>query len=145
MIAVRSWERAKGLTRIEFVAGIRALADYRRASATARAVAALFSAARDDAAKLAARMVDENKELHRRLRALEGVAARAEAEELLFVLDREAVTQSSRGLSAKRDTLRLDRRTIPDHEGVKDETGIRIVAKVFDDRDADSLKNLALG
>jgi alanyl-tRNA synthetase len=30
MIAVRSWERAKGLTRIEFVAGTRALADYRK-------------------------------------------------------------------------------------------------------------------
>src|SRR6185369_12668149 len=38
MIAVRSWERAKGLTRIEFVAGTRALADYRRANASARAV-----------------------------------------------------------------------------------------------------------
>ena len=32
MIAVRSWERAKGLTRIEFVAGTRALADYRKAN-----------------------------------------------------------------------------------------------------------------
>src|SRR5207249_7526657 len=32
MIGVRSWERAKGLTRIEFVAGGRALADYRRAN-----------------------------------------------------------------------------------------------------------------
>ena len=40
MIAVRSWERAKGLTRIEFAAGTRALADYRRANQTARAVAA---------------------------------------------------------------------------------------------------------
>src|ERR1043166_2139703 len=34
MIAVRAWERAKGLTRIEFVAGTRALADYRRANKT---------------------------------------------------------------------------------------------------------------
>src|SRR6266850_6168982 len=83
MIAVRTWERAKGLTRIEFAAGTRALADYRRANKTSRAVAALFSASRDDVAKLASRMVDENKELHRSVRSLEEVAARVEAEELL--------------------------------------------------------------
>lgn len=82
MIAVRSWERAKGLTRIEFAAGTRALADYRRANKTARAVAALFSSARDDAAKLTARMLDENKELRHRVRALEAIAATVEAEEL---------------------------------------------------------------
>jgi alanyl-tRNA synthetase len=82
MIAVRAWERAKGLTRIEFAAGTRALADYRRANKTSRAVATLFSAGRDDAAKLAARMVDENKELHRRVRSLEELAARVEADEL---------------------------------------------------------------
>ena len=45
MIVVRAWERAKGLTRIEFVAGTRALADYRRANKTARAVAGLSSTA----------------------------------------------------------------------------------------------------
>jgi alanyl-tRNA synthetase len=83
MIAVRAWERAKGLTRIEFVAGTRALADYRRANKTARAVAALFSAGRDDSAKLATRMVEENKELHRRVRGLEEIAARVAADELL--------------------------------------------------------------
>jgi alanyl-tRNA synthetase len=83
MIAVRSWERTKGLTRIEFVAGTRALKDYRRANQTARAVAALFSSARDDAAKLTARILDENKDLHRRVRALEEIAAGVEAGQLL--------------------------------------------------------------
>lgn len=83
MIAVRSWERAKGLTRIEFVAGTRALTYYRRANKTARAVAALFSAGRDDSAKLTSRMLEENRELHRRLRALEEFAARVEAQELM--------------------------------------------------------------
>jgi alanyl-tRNA synthetase len=83
MIAVRHWERAKGLTRIEFAAGMRALADYRRANRTAREVASLFSSGRDDAASLASRMLEENKELHRRVRALEEIAARVEAEELL--------------------------------------------------------------
>ena len=83
MIAVRHWERAKGLTRIEFVAGMRALADYRRANTTAREVASLFSSGRDDAVHLASRMLEENKELHRRVRVLEEIAARVEAEELL--------------------------------------------------------------
>jgi alanyl-tRNA synthetase len=83
LIAVRSWERAKGLTRIEFVAGIRALNDYRIANKSARAVASLFSAAREDGPSLAERAVEENKELHRRVRALEEIASKVEAGELL--------------------------------------------------------------
>lgn len=83
IIVARAWERAKGMTRIEFAAGARALADYRLANGTARAVAALFSAARDDAPTMAARLIEENKQLSRRVRALAEVAARAEAEELL--------------------------------------------------------------
>jgi alanyl-tRNA synthetase len=83
MIAVRSWVRAKGLTRIEFVAGTRALADYRRANRSARETAALFSTGRDEAPALAARLVDENKELHRRVRALEEAAAGVESSDLL--------------------------------------------------------------
>ena len=113
MIAVRTWERAKGLTRIEFVAGTRALADYRRANKTARAVATLFSASRDDAAKLAARMVEENKELHRNVRSLEEIAARVEADELLAPIS-------------------------------SDPGEVRVVTKIFDNRDAESLKRLAL-
>ena len=83
MIAMRSWERAKGLTRIEFVAGVRALADYRKANRTARDVASLFSTGRDDAPQHAGLLVEENKELHRQVRALEEVAAGVEAERLL--------------------------------------------------------------
>jgi alanyl-tRNA synthetase len=112
LIAVRSWERAKGLTRIEFVAGSRALADYRRANKTARAVAALYSSARDDAAKLTARVLEENKQLHRRVRALEEIAAGVEAGELLA----SALVVAS---------------------------GSRIIVKLFDNRDAESLKHLA--
>jgi alanyl-tRNA synthetase len=83
MIAMRSWVRAKGLARIEFVAGGRVLADYRKANRTAREVAALFSTGRDDAPQNAAQLVEENKELHRRVRMLEEVEARVEAERLL--------------------------------------------------------------
>lgn len=113
MIAVRTWERAKGLTRIEFAAGTRALADYRRANQTARAAAALFSASRDDAAKLTARMLEENKELHRRLRTLEDLAAEVEAGKL--------IDNSSPNAA-----------------------GIRVVTEIFDNRDAESLKRMAL-
>ncbi len=123
MIAVRHWERAKGLTRIEFVAGMRALADYRRANRTARAVAELYSSARDDAAKLTARVLDENKELHRRVRSLEEIAARVEAEELLReIVGGEVSTTRGSGVSS----------------------GLQVVARVFSDRDAESLKQLAL-
>jgi len=83
MIAVRSWERAKGLTRIEFVAGMRALADYRKANRSAREVAALFSTGRDDAPQVAAQMIEEHKELNRRVRMLEEMAAEVEAAKLL--------------------------------------------------------------
>ena len=83
MIVVRSWERAKGLTRIDFVAGTRALADYRKANRSAREVAALFSSGRDDIAQLAAQMVEENKDLHRRIRVLEEIASEVEAQKLL--------------------------------------------------------------
>jgi len=83
MIAVRSWERAKGMTRIEFVSGIRALVDYRRVNKSAREIATLFSTGRDDAPQLAVQIVEENKELHRRVRLLEEIAAGVEAEKLL--------------------------------------------------------------
>src|SRR5687767_12420018 len=115
IIVVRSWERAKGLTRIEFVAGGRALADYRQANQTARNVAALFSVGRDDGPALAARMLEENKELQRRIRGLEEIAARVEAEELLAA----AVPAATPGRA-------------------------RVIAQIFNDRDAESLKRLAL-
>ena len=83
IIVVRSWERAKGLTRIDFVAGTRALADYRKANRSARDVAALFSSGRDDIAHLAAQVVEDNKDLHRRVRVLEEIAAEVEAQKLL--------------------------------------------------------------
>lgn len=83
IICVRSWERAKGLVRIEFLAGGRVALDYRRANQSARKMAALFSTARDDAFESAERLIEENKGLQRRLRSLEEIASRVEAEELL--------------------------------------------------------------
>jgi alanyl-tRNA synthetase len=104
MLAVRSWERAKGLARIEFVAGGRALADYRRANRTARSVAALFSAVRDEAPALVAHLFEENKQLLRRTRTLEEIAARVEAEELLGQVE------------ARDDSFRLVIKTFDDRD-----------------------------
>ena len=116
ILAVRAWERATNLARVEFLAGGRVLADYRRANHTARSVAALFSAGRDDASELAARALEENKTLTRRLRTLEEIAARVEAEELI-----QAATPTG-----------------------GDDARTRIVSRVFAGRDAESLKRLAL-
>jgi alanyl-tRNA synthetase len=113
VIAVGRWERAKGLTRIQFTAGIRALADYRKANKTARDVAELFSAGREDSPALVAHLIEENKKLSRRAHELEEVASRVEAKQLV-----------------------KDGRVTSD--------GLLVIAKVFDDRNADSLKHLAL-
>src|SRR5438270_10756902 len=83
VVAVRNWERAKGLTRIQFMAGVRVLNDYRKANRTAAKVAASFSAGRDDAPPLVARLIEENKKLARRVRELDQIACRVEAENLL--------------------------------------------------------------
>jgi len=80
IITVSRWERAKGMTRIEFVAGGRALADYREANRAAREVAAMFSVGRDDSLAAVARLIEENKGLVRRMRTLEEIATRIEAE-----------------------------------------------------------------
>lgn len=112
LIAVRSFERAKGLTRIDFVAGGRALSDYRRANHTARSCAAIFSVGRDDAPTSVARLLEENKQLTRRIRVMEEITARVEAEELL---------SEARILDG----------------------GVKLCARIFENRDADSLKKLA--
>ena len=83
VIAVRSWERAKGLARIHFMAGGRVVTDYRKANATLRDVAALFSAGREDSPALLAKLIDENKALSRRVRELDEIACRVEADDLL--------------------------------------------------------------
>lgn len=82
-LVVRSWSRAKGLTRLEFAAGSRALADYRRANGTARHVAALFSTGRDETPEAVLRLREDNKKLQRRVRDLEAIAARVEAAQIV--------------------------------------------------------------
>ena len=83
LIAVRGWERAKRMTRVQFVCGARALCDYRAANQTATSVARRLSVGRDEALEAVARLLEEHKKLERRTRALVELATQAEAQELL--------------------------------------------------------------
>lgn len=83
LIAIKGYERAKKMTRVEFVCGHRALEDYRAANDTAISVAQLFSAERDGSVELVRRAIQENKSLKKRLRDLLELAMTAEAAEML--------------------------------------------------------------
>jgi alanyl-tRNA synthetase len=83
LIALKGYERAKKLTRVEFVCGHRALDEYRAAHRTAMAVAQLFSAERDTAPELVTRMIQENRTLKKRIRDLLELAMTAEAAQML--------------------------------------------------------------
>jgi alanyl-tRNA synthetase len=83
LIAVRGWERAKRMTRVQFVCGGRALRDYRAANQAATSVARRLSVGRDEALEAVARLLEEHKRLERRARALVELATQAEAQELL--------------------------------------------------------------
>jgi alanyl-tRNA synthetase len=125
IIAVRSWERAKGLTRIQFIAGIRVLNDYRTANKTARDVAALFSAGREDSPVLVAKLMHEVKDLDHRANQWEEIACRAEAEEVLKQADGKLI-----GSTAAPDDSQKFR--------------TRVISKSFENRSAESLKHLAI-
>jgi alanyl-tRNA synthetase len=140
MIAVRSWERAKGLTRIQFMAGVRVLADYRKANRTAHNVAAIFSAGREDSPALVSKLVEESKKLRRRVSELEEVACRVEAEELL----KEVGYRTGSGSDRIIESTEAEQVSTTRGSGWAHGTGPTIIAKLFDDRDADSLKHLAL-
>jgi len=111
LIAVRGWERAKKMTRVHFLCGVRALNDYRRVSRTADAIARKFSSGREDVESSVTRLFDENKRLLRRSRELAQIAAIVEAHELI--------------------------------EAAETVEGLRIVSKVFEDRDVEELNLLA--
>lgn len=83
LIAIKGYERAKKMTRVEFVCGHRALDEYRTAHKTALAVAQLFSGERDAAPELVARALQENKALKKRIRELLEIAVTVEATEML--------------------------------------------------------------
>ncbi len=83
VIFIPTWERAKGLARLTFVAGRRAFDDYVNANKTARDTAKLFSVGREEATEAARRLQSEHKLLQRRARTLEEIAADVEADYLV--------------------------------------------------------------
>ncbi|MGI8655183.1 MAG: alanyl-tRNA editing protein [Pyrinomonadaceae bacterium] len=90
IICVRSWERAKGMTRLEFVAGGRALRDYNEVNTAARKLAAQFSVGRDDTAAAVSRLSEDHKTLQRRVAELETLEARVTADDLRASTVRQA-------------------------------------------------------
>jgi alanyl-tRNA synthetase len=93
LIVVRSWERAKHMTRVQFVCGGRALRDYRTANQAATRVAGHLSVGRDEAPEAVLRLLEDQKKLARRTRALVELAAQAEAQ---ACLDATPVTHGPR-------------------------------------------------
>ncbi|HEU0176359.1 MAG TPA: DHHA1 domain-containing protein [Blastocatellia bacterium] len=83
LIAVRGWERAKKMTRVHFLCGVRALDDYRDAVRSVDTIARKFSVGREEAESSVARLLEENKRLSRRSRELAGIVASVEAHELI--------------------------------------------------------------
>jgi alanyl-tRNA synthetase len=83
LIAIKSFERVKKMTRVEFVCGGRALKDYRLANRSAVSVARMFSTDRDSAPELVKRALEENKSLKKRTRELAELAVIPEAAGLL--------------------------------------------------------------
>jgi alanyl-tRNA synthetase len=83
LIAIKSYERAKKMTRVEFVCGVRALDDYRKANSAAVAVARLFSADRDAGPDLVRKALLENRALKKRQRDLIEMATVIEAAGML--------------------------------------------------------------
>jgi alanyl-tRNA synthetase len=83
LIAVRHWERAKQMIRVEFLCGVRAARDYRAANAASESVARQFSVGRDSASESVTRLIEENKHLNRRLRLMAEAAVKYEAQDLL--------------------------------------------------------------
>ncbi len=82
LLAIRHWQRAKQMIRVEFLAGVRVLHDYRSANAVATNVAQQFSVGRDAAPESVTRLIEENKLLKRRQQILAEAAVKYEAEQL---------------------------------------------------------------
>jgi alanyl-tRNA synthetase len=120
LIAIRGWERAKKMCRVEFVCGGRALKDYRAANQAAKAAALMLTTGRDEIPEKVARLIEENKQQRRRIRALFEIAADVEAEQLYQQADKQKhfhlVTKVFRDYSV--DEVRILARRLCDRGGV---------------------------
>ena len=120
LIAIKSFERAKKMTRVEFICGGRALADYRLANQSATAVGRAFSADRQSGPGLVEKSLQENKSLKKRVRELLEVALAVEGAELYA--EAGEASASDAGASGR---------------------PFKLISKIFDDRGPDELRLLA--
>ncbi|MBI3949344.1 MAG: alanyl-tRNA editing protein [Acidobacteria bacterium] len=120
LIAIRDWERAKKMCRVEFGCGGRALRDYRAANGTAKSIALMLTVARDDAPEKVARLMEENKQQRRRIRELFNIAADVEAEQLFRTAEQQPNFRLVRNIFRDRsmDEARILARKLCDHGGV---------------------------
>jgi alanyl-tRNA synthetase len=81
-IKIASVERIRGQARIHFLAGERALADYREKHQTVQALGAMFSAGPERLLEAARRYQEERENLHRLLRRARKALMKLEAESL---------------------------------------------------------------
>ncbi|HEY6328057.1 MAG TPA: DHHA1 domain-containing protein [Blastocatellia bacterium] len=118
LIAIKGFERAKKMTRVEFVCGARSLADYRLANQAATSIGRFFSADRDSSPVLVEKMSQENKTLKKRVREL---------------LELALVEEGGRLYAQAAETSSA---SAPDHK-------FKLISAVFDDRGPEELRLLA--
>ncbi len=107
LLAIKHWQRAKQMIRVEFLAGVRVLRDYRSANAMAVNVAQQFSVGRDAASESVTRLIEENKLLKKRQQILAEAAVKYEAAELLASAKPQADYQIITHLFADRSVEEL--------------------------------------
>lgn len=86
LIVIKGWQRAKKMMRVEFLCGVRVLADYQLAHNTAEAIARKFSVGREAAGEAVDRLIEASKQLTRRNRQLAEIATQVEAAALLAAI-----------------------------------------------------------
>jgi alanyl-tRNA synthetase len=69
LIKIRGWERKAGITRVDFVCGGRALADYRLCSAVCRELSTRLSVPVEEVSAAFARQMSKSESLHRQLQS----------------------------------------------------------------------------
>lgn len=84
LVLVRRWEKSRQNTRVEFLCGGRALADYRWKNELVLQEAGIMSVRDRDLGKALSRLREENRELYRDLEAVRNELLDAEAERLLL-------------------------------------------------------------
>jgi alanyl-tRNA synthetase len=148
LIAIKSFERAKRMTRVEFVCGSRVLVDYQLANKTATAVARQFSVDRESGPASVERLIQENKSLKKRVRELLEIALVEEAGRLLEGALLVAAADAAAGVPATGAAAGVPTNSTAAGLPTTDAAGaarapFKLVKAVFPERDPEELRMLA--